>query len=52
MENKKVELSKKVESRRNFVKKAAYAIPTVVALGQIVKPSQAEAVKPSRLQQQ
>lgn len=29
----------KVESRRSFLKKAAYAVPTVVALGQITKPT-------------
>jgi|GEM_PF-5617635 len=29
---------KKVESRRSFLKKAAYAVPTVIALGQITNP--------------
>lgn len=28
-----------VESRRGFLKKAAYAVPAVVALGQITNPS-------------
>ena len=27
------------EKRRSFLKKAAYSVPTLVALGQIVKPS-------------
>jgi hypothetical protein len=39
MENK----DKKVESRRSFLKKAAYAVPTVVALGQITNPVQSVA---------
>lgn len=34
MENKE----NKLESRRSFLKKAAYAVPTVVALGQITNP--------------
>lgn len=33
MENKD-----KIESRRSFLKKAAYAVPTIVALGQITNP--------------
>jgi hypothetical protein len=40
MENKN-----KIESRRSFLKKAAYAVPVVVALGQITNPTSAEAFK-------
>lgn len=36
-------MDKKVESRRKFLKKVAYAVPTVVALGQISNPSKAAA---------
>ena len=28
----------KIESRRNFLKKAAYAVPTVIAISQITNP--------------
>ena len=35
-------MDKKVESRRKFLKKVAYAVPTV-ALGQVSNPSKAEA---------
>ena len=38
MENKD-----KIESRRSFLKKAAYAVPTIVALGQITNPVPAAA---------
>lgn len=38
MENKN-----KVESRRSFLKKAAYAVPTVIALGQITNPIKSSA---------
>lgn len=38
MENKD-----KIESRRSFLKKAAYAVPTIVALGQITNPVTAAA---------
>lgn len=33
-----MENNNKVESRRSFLKKAAYAVPAVVALGQITNP--------------
>ncbi len=33
-----MENNKKVEERRSFLKKAAYAVPTIVALGQITNP--------------
>jgi hypothetical protein len=33
----------KTQSRRNFLKKAAYAVPTVIALGQITNPTTAAA---------
>lgn len=36
---------KKIESRRNFIKKTAYAVPAIVALGQITNPTSAEAFK-------
>ncbi len=39
MENNK----KKVQSRRSFLKKAAYAVPAVVALGQITNPVKSSA---------
>ena len=39
MENNK----NKVESRRSFLKKAAYAVPTIVALGQITNPVKSSA---------
>lgn len=42
MKNNKVEQS---SSRRNFMKKAAYAVPTVIALSQITNPTSAEARK-------
>ena len=32
-----------IESRRNFLKKAAYVAPTIVALGSITKPTSAAA---------
>jgi hypothetical protein len=32
-----------VQSRRTFLKKAAYAVPTVIALGQITNPTTAAA---------
>lgn len=38
MENKN-----KVESRRSFLKKAAYTVPTVIALGQITNPIKSSA---------
>lgn len=38
MENKK-------ESRRKFIKKAAYVVPTVIALGQLTNPTNANADK-------
>lgn len=34
---------KKVQSRRSFLKKAAYAVPAVVALGQITNPVKSSA---------
>jgi len=37
--NKKEEL----ESRRSFMKKAAYAAPTLVALGTLTRPTEAKA---------
>lgn len=40
MENKD-----KIESRRSFLKKAAYAVPTIVAISQITNPTSAEAFK-------
>lgn len=40
-----MENNNKIESRRSFLKKAAYAVPAVVALGQITHPSSAEAFK-------
>ena len=33
----------KDSSRRGFLKKAAYAAPTIVALGALTKPTQSEA---------
>jgi hypothetical protein len=33
----------KIESRRNFLKKAAYAVPTVIAISQITNPMSATA---------
>jgi len=33
----------KDSSRRGFLKKAAYAAPTIVALGALTKPTEAEA---------
>jgi hypothetical protein len=33
----------KIESRRNFLKKAAYAVPAVVAISQITNPMSAAA---------
>jgi hypothetical protein len=39
----KMENNNKVESRRSFLKKAAYAVPTVVALGQITNPVKSSA---------
>ena len=33
----------KIESRRNFLKKAAYAVPTVIAISQITNPMSAAA---------
>ena len=38
-----MENNNKVESRRGFLKKAAYAVPTIVALGQITNPVTAAA---------
>lgn len=38
-----MENNNKVESRRSFLKKAAYAVPTVVALGQITNPVKSSA---------
>lgn len=38
MENKD-----KIESRRSFLKKTAYAVPTIVALGQITNPVKSSA---------
>ena len=40
--NKNVE-NKNVESRRSFLKKAAYVAPTIIALGSITKPVSAAA---------
>jgi hypothetical protein len=40
-----MENNNKIELRRSFLKKAAYAVPAVVALGQITHPSSAEAFK-------
>lgn len=40
-----MENNKKVEERRNFLKKAAYAVPTIVAISQITNPTSAEAFK-------
>jgi len=37
--NKKEEL----ENRRSFIKKAAYAAPTLVALGTLTRPTEAKA---------
>lgn len=39
----KMENKDKIESRRSFLKKAAYAVPTIVALGQITNPVPAAA---------
>ncbi len=39
--------NKSVESRRNFIKKVAYVAPTVVALGSLVEPTNANAGKPA-----
>ncbi len=36
-------MDKKTQSRREFLKKAAYTVPTVIALGQITNPSKAAA---------
>jgi hypothetical protein len=33
----------KIESRRSFLKKAAYAVPTVIAISQITNPVSAAA---------
>lgn len=38
-----MENNNKVESRRSFLKKAAYAVPAVVALGQITNPVKSSA---------
>lgn len=38
MENKE-----KIEQRRGFLKKAAYAVPAVIALGQITNPIKSSA---------
>lgn len=40
MDNKKKTAN---ESRRAFLKKAAYTVPTVIALGQITNPTNASA---------
>lgn len=44
MENKTT--NKNVQSRRNFLKKAVYAAPAVIALGTLVEPTKANAGKP------
>lgn len=38
-----MENNNKIESRRSFLKKAAYAVPAVVALGQITNPVKSSA---------
>lgn len=42
MKNKEIENR---SSRRSFIKKAAYVVPTVIALSQITNPTSAEARK-------
>ena len=37
------EVNKEQESRRTFMKKAAYAAPTLVALGALTRPTDAKA---------
>lgn len=41
MENK--DINSNVESRRSFLKKAAYSVPTIIALGQITTPIKSSA---------
>ena len=38
-----MENNNKISSRRSFLKKAAYAVPAVVALGQITNPVKSSA---------
>lgn len=39
----KKENNSTVESRRSFLKKAAYTVPTIIALGQITNPVKSSA---------
>ena len=41
MKNNEIE---KTNSRRSFMKKAAYAVPTVIAISQLTSPMAAQAV--------
>ena len=42
MKNNEIE---KTNSRRSFMKKAAYAVPTIIAISQLTNPTSAEAFK-------
>ena len=42
MKNNEIE---QTNSRRSFMKKAAYAVPTVIAISQLTNPTSAEAFK-------
>ena len=42
MKNNEIE---KTNSRRSFMKKAAYAVPTIIAISQLTNPTSAEALK-------
>ena len=42
-EKEKLSTKAEAQSRRSFLKKAAYAAPTIVALGALTKPTESKA---------
>lgn len=43
LENRQEDNTPKVNKRRKFLKKAAYSAPVLLALGQLTKPTKAQA---------
>ena len=43
MYNKETHKTQQAKSRRNFLKKTAYAAPTLLALGALTKPTEVKA---------
>jgi hypothetical protein len=49
-EEKKVLEVKEEVARRSFLKKAIYAVPTLIVMGQLARPTKSDAIGPPQSQ--